>query len=86
MTVSGSAAVVAPPELELSVPEEVLLLLPEALVLYPGGGQVLLLQVEGEAGGAVPVLRGGHQQAVAGQVRADAAVREAGATHPVTRR
>jgi hypothetical protein len=46
------------PELELPVPEEVLLLLPQGLVVYPGGGGPLhlLIQMEGETRGPVPAV------------------------------
>ncbi len=46
------------PELELPVPEEVLLLLPQGLVVYPGGGGPLhlLIQMEGETCRPVPAV------------------------------
>ena len=46
------------PELELPVPEEVLLLLPQGLVVYPGGCSrpLHLIQMEGETRRTVPAV------------------------------
>ena len=41
------------------------------------------LHAEAEGGATVPVLGGGHDEPVAGDVRADAAVGEPAAAHPV---
>lgn len=70
------------PELQLLIPDAVLLLsLLNSPVLDPD--LLPALHAEAEGGAAVPVLGGGHDEPVAGDVRADAAVGEPAAAHPV---